>query len=188
MTWHISCLFSEDDNFAPELQPGDNQLTVPFQTQGAYPAYAASIIETFDAFGLTPSVEANDLLNAAIGAYIADLRVPRGENEDGWTREFVLHIAVHDVERWSDCIEIFEELLSFLTGDYWTVSLRRLIIASNSSRTSRAKAKPQTHTVSTALPPGRSTKNCMTLLPQKYAPPWGCQQAPIFGITSPNWG
>jgi hypothetical protein len=147
MTWHISCLFSEDDSFASELQPGDNQLSVPFQTRGAYPTYAASIIETFDAFGLTPSVEANDLLNAAIGAYIADLRVPRGENEDGWTREIVLYIAVHDVERWSGCIEIFEELLSFLTGDNWTVSLRRLNASSNRVRKNQVKVKPRTDTV-----------------------------------------
>lgn len=147
MTWHISCLFPEDDTFVPQLQHGDTQLVVPFQTQGAYPTYAPSIIETFDTFGLTPSTEAIDLMNAAIGAYIADLRVPRGESEDGWTREIALHIAVHDVERWNGCIEIFTELLSFLTGDNWIVSVRRLNVSSSPAQRQQRKAKPQIDTV-----------------------------------------
>lgn len=145
--WHISCLFSEDDDFIPELQTGDNQLSVPFHTQGAYPVYTASIIEMFNSFGLIPSIESIDLLNAAIGAYIADLRVPRGENDDGWTREIALHIAVHDVEKWRACIGTFEELLSFLTGDNWTVSVRHLTISSNPAQRNRVKSKFQTDTI-----------------------------------------
>lgn len=149
MSWHISCRFSDDDGFTPELKPGDRELSIPFQAQGAYPTYAPSIIEMFDAYGCAPSVEGNDLLNAAIGAYIADLRVPRGENEDGWTREIALHIAVHNVEKWSGCIETFEELLSFLTGDNWTISIRRLTESSspNPARRNLIRTKTQTDTV-----------------------------------------
>jgi hypothetical protein len=92
-------------------------------------------------------VEAIDLLNAAIGAYIADLRIPRGQNEDGWTREITLHLAVHNVEKWNRCIEIFEELLSFLTGDNWIVSARRLNAPSNPTQRQHKKVNPRTDSV-----------------------------------------
>lgn len=139
MTWHISCRFSEDDAFAPPFAAGDKELSIPFYIQDGSPTYAASIIEVFDRFGLTPSIESTDLLNAVIGAYIADLRVPRNENEDGWTRQIALHIAVTDLEKWTDCIGIFEELLSFLTGDEWTVSVRQLTTNSE-PKTERKRA------------------------------------------------
>jgi len=149
MMWHISCRFSDDDDFVAPREPGDKELSIPFRIHDGFPIYAASIIEVFDDFGLTPSIETTDLLNAAIAAYIADLRIPRDENEDGWTRQLVLHIAVTDIDKWMACTETFKELLSFLTGDEWMVSVRQLPDTSE-TRKQKVTKKPtfDTDTVS----------------------------------------
>lgn len=147
MSWHIVCLFG-DDKYTPEMRDGDQSLTISFQQQHHYFTYVPSIIETFDAYGLIPTSEAIEFLNAAIGAYIADIRIPRGDNADGWTRDMVLHLAVSDPQRWESTVPIIQELLSFLTGDYWAIVLRKLPIIQRQNRTIQNHRKPQSNIVS----------------------------------------
>ncbi|MBE7512732.1 MAG: hypothetical protein HS103_07940 [Anaerolineales bacterium] len=147
MSWHIVCLFG-DDNYSPELRGGDQSLVLPFQEYHHYFTYVSSLIETFDTYGLTPTAEAMEILNAAIGAYIADIRVPRGETTDGWTRDMVLHFAVRDPQQWEPVVPVFQELLSFLTGDYWAVVLRQLPKSQRLNSTKPVQKKPQSKIVS----------------------------------------
>ncbi|MCP1994687.1 Qat anti-phage system QueC-like protein QatC [Flavobacterium sp. HSC-61S13] len=40
---------------------------------------------------------------------------------DGWSRELQIEFPVSDMDIWNNVKENLEELLSFLTGDYWTI-------------------------------------------------------------------
>jgi hypothetical protein len=146
MSWHAVCLFG-DDNYAPKLRDGDQKIEIEFQEYRHYFTYALSLVETFDAYGLVPTQEAVEALNAAIGAYIADIRIPRGETADGWTRDMVLHLAVHDPQQWEPVVPIFQEMLSFLTGDYWAIVLRQLPKTRPPNNTKQVQKKPQSKIV-----------------------------------------
>ena len=41
---------------------------------------------------------------------------------DGWSRSFNVTMPVYEVEKWTELKPDLEEVLSFLTGDYWVVS------------------------------------------------------------------
>ena len=51
--------------------------------------------------GLEPIARAWDLLSIALAVVGTDLRVPRDNSPDGWTRELDLEVAVSDPEFWS---------------------------------------------------------------------------------------
>ena len=69
----------------------------------------------------TVSSPATDLLRIAVGAYLADALTPRGNT---FTRNLRLTVAVSDLDRWTDeLIEDLCDLLYWLTGDQWTMSL-----------------------------------------------------------------
>jgi len=70
-----------------------------------------------------PSPAAADLLAIAVAAYVADRSIVREDQADGWTREIVLEVPVSEPRRWAD--SAFDDTLSFLTGDRWTLRLRR---------------------------------------------------------------
>lgn len=54
--------------------------------------------------------------------YGIDRFIQRRRNSvDGWSREFKVKFPVQNLNNWNDIGEKFNSLLSFLTGDYWTV-------------------------------------------------------------------
>jgi 7-cyano-7-deazaguanine synthase in queuosine biosynthesis len=56
------------------------------------------------------------------------MRIWRGYNgDDAWSREISIHAPVTDVALWSKAAPRLTELLSFLTGDEWTVKFRNKI-------------------------------------------------------------
>jgi hypothetical protein len=124
MTWHIVSLVGPDDHFAPATAPEDTTLYVPFGVPGHPDAVQDSITETLSAYDVTPTDAAFELLTIAISAYTADVRVPRAQAYDNWTRDMVLHISVSDVARWTACRSLLQRLLAFLTGDHWRVEVR----------------------------------------------------------------
>lgn len=66
-------------------------------------------------------------MNLAAIVYTADLRVWRGYSDDAWTREITLHVPVAQPDLWRPAVPILTELLSFLTGDEWTVWFRQKV-------------------------------------------------------------
>lgn len=48
---------------------------------------------------------------------------------DGWARDIEVTFPVNNLEKWSSVKDELEELLTFLTGDYWTVNFSKLKIA-----------------------------------------------------------
>lgn len=124
MSWHIICLAGPDDQFAPDLTPADETLVVPFDVPGHPYSLRTTVPDVLAEHSITPSDAAYDLLNAAIAAYTADVRVPRRIAFDGWTRDLVLHLPVRSAG-WSEGSEVLTKLLRFLTGDHWVVRTRR---------------------------------------------------------------
>lgn len=74
--------------------------------------------------GLVPSQAAIDLYRICAAAYCADLRLPRRNGYDQWTRQIVLHVPVADPPLWSAQVEPLTRLLNFLSGDKWRIQLR----------------------------------------------------------------
>ncbi|MEA2238194.1 MAG: hypothetical protein QOC81_2918 [Thermoanaerobaculia bacterium] len=124
MTWKIVTIAGQQDTYEVPQGAKDNILRVPFNVPGDPDRLQSSIAEQFARFALSMTPATEDLLNFAIAAYTADVRVSRHDGFDSWTRDFELHLFVHDVAAWERCRTAAEELLSFLTGDHWILSLR----------------------------------------------------------------
>lgn len=74
---------------------------------------------------VSPSESASELLNLSALVYAADTRISREEySQDGWTREFAIYFPVNDLSVWKPIKDRLEELLSFITGDFWTLHFR----------------------------------------------------------------
>lgn len=78
---------------------------------------------------LHPPQAAVDLYRIAAAAFCADLRLPRKEAFDGWTREIVLHAPVADRDLWLPHVDTLTALLAFLSGDQWQIELRERDVA-----------------------------------------------------------
>jgi len=73
-----------------------------------------------------PSEIAVDLVVIAAQVYAADTRISRAtESDDAWTREIRIVAAVSDLELWTTAAPILQRMLSFLTGDRWTIQFRQ---------------------------------------------------------------
>lgn len=83
-----------------------------------------SIYDVLAKFGAEPAGEAIDFLNIAISAYTADVRTPREQGFDRWTRNFHLHMPVQFIDKWLRAKTVLEKSLSFLTGDHWVFHFR----------------------------------------------------------------
>ncbi len=73
-----------------------------------------------------PSVLAFDFLMISLGVVSADKAVLRSESADGWTRQIELTIYVHEYDKWIKEKEKFDEMLRFLTGDFWSLHFKKL--------------------------------------------------------------
>jgi len=69
--------------------------------------------------------EALDLFYLSLMVYYADRKVLRSDFEDNWTRSFVLHIPVIELEKWQSQKERLEEMISYLSGDIWQIHFRK---------------------------------------------------------------
>jgi len=125
MTWHVVCLAGADDNFKPRLKKGDDLLVVPFGIPGHPDSVQSSLPRVLAKYSLALSAAPHDLLNAAIAAYTADVRVPRSTAFESWTRDIQLYLSVRNPRLWSEALPVLEQLLCFLTGDRWKVKVRK---------------------------------------------------------------
>lgn len=69
-----------------------------------------------------PSAAVASFLFTAMGAWAADKLVPRRGTQDAWTRNLILSLPV--TAAWAAQLPRLAELLSFLTGDVWTLTPR----------------------------------------------------------------
>ena len=73
-----------------------------------------------------PSVLAFDFLMLALGVVSADKALLRSECADGWTRQIDLTVFVQEYDRWIEESCLIEEMLRFLTGDFWRIHFEKL--------------------------------------------------------------
>lgn len=71
--------------------------------------------------GLAPSVQAWDFAALAMSVAAADKAIHRSDSADGWTRLIELSIYLNQPVVWEAKRPQLEELLRFLTGDFWVL-------------------------------------------------------------------
>lgn len=81
-----------------------------------------SFQELFDFSNDVSSVKFDLFLIASI-VYGVDNLLPRDEYSiDGWARDIEVTIPINNIQHWNVVCEKLVSLLSFLTGDYWSIS------------------------------------------------------------------
>lgn len=76
-------------------------------------------------FLVVPNLLSSELLNLSALIYAADTRISREAfSQDGWTREFDIYFPVNNTKKWEPLTTKIEDLLSFITGDFWKIHLR----------------------------------------------------------------
>ena len=123
MPWHVIAQIGPDD-YLPELSTEEPRFIASIDKPGSQYSVTQQLLFKVLEEGLIPSETAMDLVHLAVIVYTADLRIWRGYSEDGWTREITLHVPVSQPGMWNDASPVLSELLSFLTGDHWTVLFR----------------------------------------------------------------
>lgn len=72
--------------------------------------------------GICTDVRTWDFATFALAVSAADLAVRRAPSEDGWTRVIELSVALVDPEPFAQLVPSLQEMLRFLTGDFWRIS------------------------------------------------------------------
>ena len=124
MTWHVATIVADQ---SPAIRlPRDasaQTLEVRIDTADHAEFRAGTVYQDLRQYQFQLSPLVLDLMNAAMAAYTADVRVPRNQAYDQWTRNIHLHLSVSDVKRWEVASQTLTRLLAFLTGDHWTISV-----------------------------------------------------------------
>jgi 7-cyano-7-deazaguanine synthase in queuosine biosynthesis len=126
MIWHIITRIGPKDAFVPKLTAEDPRIEVAIDQPGNNNQVVHHLLDELYKRALIPSIGALDLLNLAVAAYTADLRVPRTFAEDRWQREFCLYLPVRNLDGWNALKAQLSSLLSFLTGDLWSLEFRTI--------------------------------------------------------------
>ena len=63
-----------------------------------------------------------DLFILGLSVFAIDKRMSRKISSDNWTRDISIHIPVSDCDLWFPLSYKIESMLSFLSGDHWSVS------------------------------------------------------------------
>ena len=87
------------------------------------------IVQELKHSNIHPSTIEFDFMAIALAVVSADKAILRKNSSDGWTRKIELVVYVHEVEKWSAEKTRMEDMLRFLTGDFWTLCF--LQIATN---------------------------------------------------------
>lgn len=126
MKWHIVCRIGEDDTYLPEgVSPDDCCLVLHFSGGAPNTRVRESVVATIEKqYKAALSGSVIDFLYAAMGAYLADLCIPRKCAQDRWGRELILHVPVFSEAKWRSAGKSLVTALRFLTSDDWTLSTR----------------------------------------------------------------
>jgi len=82
-------------------------------------------IKEIEALNASPSESAVDLMVLASAVYFADTSFNRVVySDDGWTRQFCIHVPVSQPDVWISAKEHLNKMLRFLTGDFWDLRFR----------------------------------------------------------------
>ncbi|MBW8363355.1 MAG: hypothetical protein K0M39_02230 [Rhizobium sp.] len=80
------------------------------------------VLRDVEIAGICPDVRTWDFTTFALAVSAADLAVPRASSADGWTRVIELSVALVEPEPFTQLVPALQEMLRFLTGDFWHLS------------------------------------------------------------------
>lgn len=75
---------------------------------------------------IAPTVDALDFTITAMAVVAADKAVLRKKSADGWTRKIELCVYLHDAAKWNREKRKLENMLRFLSGDFWDLNINAL--------------------------------------------------------------
>lgn len=78
---------------------------------------------------IKPTEDALDFAIIAMSVVCADKAVLRKMSADGWTREIALSVCVHDIDKWNKEKGKLENMLRFLSGDFWHIEFIKIPIS-----------------------------------------------------------
>lgn len=101
-------------------------FSVPEQKLNNVGHVGAKLFKELRKSKIAPTVEALDFTIIAMAVVAADKAVLRKQSADGWTRQIELCIYLHDAPKWNQEKNNIEEMLRFLSGDFWHLDIRNL--------------------------------------------------------------
>jgi hypothetical protein len=108
-------------NLLPGSLAGDVDYFAMFKSSGRQDVSTAGTGLLYDVkcSGINADTGSWDFTTFALAVSAADLAVSRGQSADGWTRVIDLHVALVDPAPFSANVALLQEMLRFLTGDFW---------------------------------------------------------------------
>ena len=132
-----------NDHYSPQLEDSDPRLVTAIDQPGAAFSVPNHIHQDFKSILYRkPSARVLDLLRLSMSVYSADHCIHRETADDGWTREIVLHLPVHNIGLWKRARARVTRMLNFLSGDRWTVELRKHDYSPSFSKMRRERSRP----------------------------------------------
>jgi 7-cyano-7-deazaguanine synthase in queuosine biosynthesis len=126
MIWNIVPHIGDNDSFTPTSREDERRLEIDIDGTNSGRAVRYNVKDVVQATGLVPPSTAVDLLHVALTVFSADRGVRRAEAYNRWERGFQVYIPVSDPHYWERVRPTLEEMLTFLTNDYWTFEFRQL--------------------------------------------------------------
>lgn len=124
MKWHVIAQVGPDD-FQPAIPDEEPRFTATIDKSGGEHSVAQHLVAGVLKEGFVPPETAIDLVNLAAIVYTADLRVSRDYGAENWTRQIAVYLPVADPDLWNASALAVTRLLSFLTGDEWSIVFRK---------------------------------------------------------------
>lgn len=112
--------YYSDDDYYFEM------FTVPEQKINNVGHVGVQLFKELRKSKIAPTVEALDFTIIAMAVVAADKAVLRKKSADGWTRKIELCIYLHDAPKWRQEKRKLEEMLRFLSGDFWVLNINDL--------------------------------------------------------------
>lgn len=112
--------YYSDDDYYFEM------FTVPEQKINNVGHVGVQLFKELRKSKIAPTVEALDFTIIAMAVVAADKAVLRKKSADGWTRKIELCIYLHDAPKWRQEKRKLEEMLRFLSGDFWVLNINAL--------------------------------------------------------------
>lgn len=126
MMWHVIAKVGTEDNYIPNIEADAPRLFVAFDRPDDPFKMREHVLEYLQKrYGRLPSPVVNDLLHLALATYAADMSISRSITDDDWTREITIHVPVTDPQLWINAGDTVKSMISFLTGDKWSLEFRQ---------------------------------------------------------------
>lgn len=114
----------------PEYYSGDcyyfEMFSVPEQKLNNVGHVGVQLFKELRKSKIAPTVDALDFTIIAMAVVAADKAILRKKSADGWTRKIELCIYLHDADKWNREKRKLENMLRFLSGDFWDLSINAL--------------------------------------------------------------